>query len=84
MNQSEIQKIAPILNFLYPSCALQFRYNEYHVTKVQVLGRSRYTLVPNGLNKLIFPFPYSHLYRRQSQVSLIHAVKGHVKLYMFL
>jgi hypothetical protein len=55
---------------LYPSCALQTRYSEYHVTKVQLLGKADYLLIPAQFNRFLFPFPYGHPFRRQSQVNL--------------
>jgi hypothetical protein len=76
-NVSEIRKISPVLHLLYPSCGLQTRYSEYHVSKVQIVGKAEYLLIPAQFNRFLFPFPYGHPFRRQSQVNLYRHRKQH-------
>ncbi len=77
-NRSEIRSIAPTFNLLYPQCALQFRYNEYHSTKVQLQGVAEYILIPLSSNRYAFPFPYNYPFKRQSQVNF-HYVENAAK-----
>jgi hypothetical protein len=67
-----IYNVAPLLNIIYPRCALQARYSEYHTFHVQLRGNSIYYIIPPSSHDYFHPYPYSHpLSQKQSQVFIV-------------
>jgi hypothetical protein len=63
--------IPPLLHFLYPSCHVQAKYNEYHTVKIQLKGITKYLLIAPEYARKLLLFPYIHPSSSQSQVMLI-------------
>lgn len=62
--------VSPQLQFLYPGCALQAQYSEYHTVRIQMKGATRYILFPPEHSSKLHIFPYTHHKGKLSQLRL--------------
>jgi hypothetical protein len=60
--------VPPMLNYLYPGCAVQAQYSEYHTVRVQMKGSARYLLMSPSQSSKMHLFPYTHPKSRLSQI----------------
>ena len=59
-----------ITHMLHPNCALQARYFDYDIIRIQIMGETKYTLFhPKNLERLQI-YPHSHPSSHQSQVNI--------------
>jgi hypothetical protein len=64
----KITQPAPQIWMLYPGTALQTRYSEYHTIRIQIHGKTRYSLFSPDQIKNLYLYPSIHISSSQSQV----------------
>lgn len=60
--------VPPMLQYLYPGCAVQAQYSEYHTVRVVLKGAARFVLISPQQSTKMHLYPYTHPKSRQSQV----------------